>query len=329
MILRFSPIVWVLIFIAPTLGNAAEPPKVVVSMAPIHSLVASVMKGISTPELLIKGGTSPHNTRLKPSQMRSLSQAEVIFWLGEEAESFLQHPLESASSKQHVIKILDLPKLLLLPLRKGGIWESDNHRPHNIEHTAAGHAKNIDSHIWLDPLNAKIIAQAVADTLSKIDAERAIQYQENAKHLIFRLENLHLEIGAVAVAAINKPHIVFHDAYQYFEARYQLKAAGSVTLDPDRKPGARRLREIQQKIHKANAHCIFSEPQFPSSHLKILTGDNEYYSGTLDPIGTDIPPGPNMYFTLMRRLVSDFVSCLCQLYAGDEFKDEAAATEAK
>ncbi len=329
MILRFSPIVWVLIFTAPTFGNAAEPPRVVVSMAPIHSLVAGVMKGIGTPELLIKGGTSPHNTRLKPSQMRSLSQAEVIFWLGEEAEGFLQQPLKSASSKQHIIKILDLPKLLLLPLRKGGIWEDDSHGKHNSGHATAEHPEHIDSHIWLDPFNAMIIAQAVADILSKIDTERATQYQENAKQLIFRLENLHLEIDAVAVAAINKPHIVFHDAYQYFETRYRLKAAGSVTLDPDRKPSAKRLREIQQKIQNSNAHCIFSEPQFPSSHLKILTGSNEYYSGTLDPVGTEIPPGPNMYFTLMRRLVSDFVSCLCQLYAGDEFKEDSPVTEAE
>ena len=323
MILRISFILWVFILASPISGSAAEPPKVVVSMAPIHSLVAGVMGGISTPELLIKGGASLHNTRLKPSHMRSLSQADVIFWLGEEAEGFLKRPLENASSRQHIIKIIALPKLLLLPLRSGGIWETRSHsalHDHDQEHTTQ-RPENIDSHLWLDPFNAKIIAQAVADTLSKIDAERADQYQENAKRLIFRLENLHLELGDVAVAAINKPHIVFHDAYQYFEHRYNLKAAGSVTLNPDRKPGARRLREIQQKLQATKAHCIFSEPQFSSSHLKILTGDGQYYSGTLDPIGIDIPPGPDMYFILMRRLVSDFVSCLCQIYIGDEIKE--------
>jgi len=328
MILRFSLTLWVLILTMPALSSASEPPKVIVSIAPIHSLVTGVMKGIGTPELLIKGGLSPHNTSLRPSQMRSLSQAEVIFWLGEEAESFLEHPLESTSNNQHIIKILSLPKLLLLPLRKGGIWETHDHaipHDHDHEHTTL-RPENIDSHIWLDPFNAKIIAQAVADILSEIDTERANQYQENAKQLIFRLENLHLEIGDVAVAAINKPYIVFHDAYQYFEQRYHLKAAGSVTLDPDRKPGARRLREIQQKLQDTSTHCIFSEPQFPSSHLKILTGGDQYYSGTLDPIGINIPPGSDMYFILMRRLVSDFVSCLCQIYIGDELTEEEPET---
>ncbi len=332
MILRFSLILWGFILTTPALSSAAKPPRVLVSMSPIHSLVTGVMKGISTPELLIKGGLSPHNISLKPSQMRALSQAEVIFWLGEEAESFLKHPLESASSDQQIIKILDLPKLRLLPLRQGGIWEQ--HAPstahadntHPAHEQVAQRPENIDSHVWLDPLNAQIMAQAIADTLSAIDSERAAQYQENTKHLIFRLENLHLEIGNVAAAAINKPYIVFHDAYQYFEDRYQLKPAGSVTIDPKRKPGARRLREIQQKLQETKAHCIFSEPQFPSSHLRILTGDGQYYSGNLDPIGIDIPPGQNMYFILMRRLVSDFVSCLCQIYVGEEFITEEEAT---
>ncbi|MCF6353691.1 MAG: zinc ABC transporter substrate-binding protein [Candidatus Polarisedimenticolaceae bacterium] len=312
----------------PAWVSAAEPPRVLVSMAPIHSLVAGVMRGISTPELLVKGGISPHNTRLKPSQMRLLSQADLIIWLGEEAEGFLRRPLENRSKNQQTLKILALPKLLLLPLRKGGIWEKEHHNTQDAHgHATAQQPEHIDSHVWLDPLNAKIIAQAVADTLSKMDTEHASQYQENAQRLIFRLENLHLEISAVVATAINKPHIVFHDAYQYFEHRYHLTPAGSVTLDPGRKPGARRLREIQQKLQETNAHCIFSEPQFPSSHLKILAGDGQYYSGTLDPIGSSIPPGPDMYFILMRRLVSDFVSCLCQIYAGDEFEEKSPVTE--
>ncbi len=333
MILRFSLTLWVFILTLPALGSASEPPKVLVSVAPIHSLVTGVMKNISTPALLMKGGFSPHSAHLKPSQMRSLSQAEVVFWLGEEAESFLKHPLESASNNQQIIKILDLPKLLLLPLRQGGVWEKHDRITDNTADShherATQRPENIDSHVWLDPLNAKIIAQAIADALSAIDNERAAQYQENAKRLIFRLENLHLEVGNVAAAAVNKPYIVFHDAYQYFENRYNLKPAGSVTIDPDRKPGARRLREIQQKLQDTNAHCIFSEPQFPSSHLKILTGDGQYYSGNLDPIGIDIPPGQNMYFILIRRLVSDFVSCLCQIYAGEEFTEDAPTVTPK
>jgi len=332
MILRLSLILWVLIFVTPAFGGSTKPPKVIVSIAPIHSLVASIMKGIGTPELLVKGGISPHNASLRPSQMRSLSQAELIFWLGEEAEGFLKQPLENASSRQRIVKVIDLPELLLLPLRRGGIWEGHSHAAEDVTDTPHGHEhraqrpESIDSHIWLDPFNAKIIAQAVADILGEIDTERASQYQENAKRLIFRLDNLHLEIGDVTVAAINKPYIVFHDAYQYFEYRYHLKAAGSVTLDPDHKPGARRLREIQQKLQETQAHCIFSEPQFPSSHLKALVGEDQYYSNELDPIGVDILPGPDMYFILMRRLVSDFVSCLCQIYIGDELKEEAPIT---
>lgn len=306
MVLRYSPVILALILAAPVLATTTKPPRVVASIAPLHSLVAGIMQDVAEPELLIKGGTSPHSHNLRPSQMRALSRARVIFWVGERMEWFLRRPLSQPSTGQKIIAVANLPGLLLLPARHGGIWENHSHS----ENTAKTH-KDIDNHIWLDPENAKIIAQEIAITLSKIDPDRAAVYQENTIHLIARLNDLHLEIMD-ATAATKKPYLVFHDAYQYFEQRYQLKAIGSVTVSPDRKPGARRLQEIQQKLRDAEAHCIFSEPQFPASQLNMLTEDGKYYSGELDPIGIDIPPGPDMYFILMRRLASSFVACLNQ-----------------
>lgn len=320
MILRYS-LTLLLLVTTSVSATANEPPRVLVSIAPLHSLVASIMKGVAEPELLIRGSTSPHSYRLRPSQMRALSQAKLIFWVSEEMEGFLRRPLAQISPHQKAIKITNLTKLLLLPARQGGIWEKNHatetpvtqHADHDHQHQG-----NIDNHVWLDPENAKIIAQATADALSEADPTRTALYQKNASTLIVQLENLHLEIKAATAAVINKPYLVFHDAYQYFEHRYQLNAVGSVTIDPDRKPGARRLQEIQQKLQSAEAHCIFSEPQFPGSHLKMLTNNGKYYAGKLDPVGINIPPGPDMYFILMRQLVSSFVGCLCQSYAEND-----------
>lgn len=301
----------------PFSAQAGEPPRVVVSIGPIHSLIASLTKGITEPELLVKGGVSHHGFSLRPSHMRAISQANVIFWLGAESEAFLARPLANAKPQQRIFNLMYSPGLTLLQTRTGGDWEEESHD------TAEAHdhgAESIDPHIWLDPLNAEAMATAATAVLIEADPERAAQYRENHERLLFRLQNLDLEMRDAVTMALGKPYLVFHDAYQYFEKRYGLKAVGAVTLSPEQKPGARRLKEIREKLKRTQAHCIFTEPQFPSKHLQVITEGGDYYSGVLDPLGVDIAPGPDLYFMLLRRLSSSLVSCLCQVYVGDELQ---------
>jgi len=290
--------------------QAAEPPRVVVSIAPLHSLITGLMKGITTPELLVKGGTSHHGFSLRPSQMRTITQANVIFWLGAEAESFLERPLASARPEQRIFNLMQSPGLTLLGTRSGETWQAEHQvegsGPHDHRHAG----KATDPHIWLDPLNAEAMVKAATVVLVEADPERAAQYRENSDRLLFRLQNLDIEMRDSVALALGKPYLVFHDAYQYFEHRYGLKAAGAISISPERRPGAKRLREIQRTLKETNARCIFVEPQFPSNFLQAIVGEGEYYTGTLDPLGIDIPPGPDMYFILMRRLSSSLVSCL-------------------
>ena len=60
-------------------GATENPPKVVASIKPIHSLVATVMLGIGEPDLIIKGAGSPHTYALKPSQAAALENADLVF----------------------------------------------------------------------------------------------------------------------------------------------------------------------------------------------------------------------------------------------------------
>jgi zinc transport system substrate-binding protein len=301
-------------------AHAKEPPRVVVSIGPIHSLIAGLTRGITEPELLVKGGVSPHNFSLRPSHMRTITQADIIFWLGAEAETFLQRPLANAKPKQQIFNLTQSPGLTLLPSRSGGNWEEETH-DHEHEHKA------IDPHVWLDPLNAEAMVKAATLVLIEADPERAEQYLENLERLLLRLKKLDLEIRDAVTMALDKPYLVFHDAYQYFEHRYGLKAVGAITLSPEQKPGARRLKEIREKIQQTRARCIFTEPQFPAKYLEVITEGGDYYSGILDPLGVDIPPGPDMYFILMRRLSSALVSCLRQAHTGGEPASAAPAAQ--
>ena len=106
------------------------------------------------------------------------------------------------------------------------------------------------------------------------------------------------------------PFVVFHDAYQYFEKSYALRAVGSITVSAERRPGAKRVKEIRETIRSLGARCVFSEPQFSSAILDTLLEGTKTRTGTLDPLGAGLPAGPDAYFTLMRSLGSSLAECL-------------------
>lgn len=296
-------------------------PKVVVSIKPVHSLVAAVMEGVAEPELLLAGGESPHSYTLRPSQARALSSADVIFWVGEGLESFLGKPLTSLSRNAHTVAISEIEGIRLLPVRAGGVWEG--HDPahgghaHKHEHPKKGDSKHSahgssdrDMHLWLDPYNARIIAKEAAAELGRLYPEHDARFTLNAERLAARLEHLDNDLQRTLAPVSGVPFIVFHDAYQYLESRYGLNAAGSVTLDPDRTPGAKRLGDIRRVITERRAACVFSEPQFTPRLVGTVIEGTGARQGELDPLGADLVPGPDAYFTLMERLGDNLRSCL-------------------
>ncbi len=283
--------------------QAAQPPRVVVSIAPLHSLVAGVMEGVAAPKLLVRGNASIHAYTLRPSQVRALHHARVVFRIGSELESFLDKPLAALDEKRvRIVDLIDWPGMTLLPTRSGGLWQ--HHDGHH------GKRKYIDSHIWLDPRNAKIIVSAVVEVLSTTDPEHASRYRANGKKILTKLDELDRELGATLAPVKTVPYLVFHDAYHYFEARYGLNAAGAVVTSPEQMPGARRLREVRKYIRSTAARCLFREPQFSPAWLKLISEGTELKIGTLDPLGAELDPGPDLYFTLMRRLAASLTDCL-------------------
>jgi len=306
-----------LIFTA--LGTAFAGPRVVVTVKPLHSLVAGVMAGVGEPDLIIRGAGSPHTYNLKPSEARLLERAQVIFWIGESLETFMEKPLAALGSNARIVAVMQVPGIMLLPGRKGGAWEEyegpdEADHGHDApaapvnagEHAAATH----DGHLWLDPANARIIARATAGVLGRTDPENRGRYAANADALVARIDALDAELKAALAPARDIPFVVFHDAYQYFEKSYSLRAVGSITVSAERKPGARRVKEIRGTIRSLGARCVFSEPQFSSAILGTLLEGTHTRTGTLDPLGAGLPAGPDAYFTLMRALGSSLAECL-------------------
>jgi len=294
-------------------AGAAAPPSVVASIKPVHSLVAAVMQGIATPHLIVRGAASPHTYSLHPSDAEALQNADLVFWTGPGLEAFLASPLAALAGDAEVVGLADSPGLTLLPFRDAG--------PIAGEHEADGHETEIhaaddhdhatfDLHLWLDPDNARAMLREIERALAEADPARAARYAANADRLDRRIAALATEIGAMAAPLRDRRFIVFHDAYQYFERRFGLAAAGSITVSPDRPPGARRISEMQDLVRRAGAVCIFAEPQFNADLVALVAGDTGARTGVLDPLGIGLDDGPDLYPDLMRRLAETVRDCL-------------------
>ncbi|WP_367716350.1 zinc ABC transporter substrate-binding protein ZnuA [Nitratireductor sp. GISD-1A_MAKvit] len=321
-------------------ANAADR-QVVASIKPVHSLVAGVMEGVGEPQLILEGAGSPHTYSMRPSQARMLAGADVVFWVGPNMEVFLTKPLETLAGEARLVTLSKAEGITLLEMREGGAFEAHSHGDeadhedheahgdHADEHDHAeghdheghdheghdheGHDRHDhgpDAHIWLDPDNAKSIVDAIAGTLSEADAENASIYAANAEKLNERIDALKAEIAADMEAVKDRPFIVFHDGYQYFEKRFGLSAAGSITVSPEVIPGAQRIDEIHTKVGELDAACVFAEPQFEPRLVEVVTEGTSAKSGVLDPLGAEITDGPELYFDLMRGMAASFRECL-------------------
>lgn len=305
-----------------TSSNAMAAPNVVVSIKPIHSLVAAVMAGVGEPALIVDGGASPHTYNLKPSNARAIESADVVFWVGDGLEKFLEKPLQSLGSKATVVELDDAKGLEKLPFREGGPFEGHDHGEHeghdhaahdhgSHEHEAHDHGEGeFDMHLWLDPANAKAMAFEIEKTLITADPQNALAYQQNTKKLIEDLDALDKEIVATVAPIKDKPFIVFHDAYQYFENHYGVKTAGSITVSPESIPGAERIKQIHAKVKELNATCVFAEPQFEPKLVNVVIEGTNAKSATLDPEAATLEAGPDLYFKLMRGIATSLKNCL-------------------
>ncbi|OYY73206.1 MAG: zinc ABC transporter substrate-binding protein [Gammaproteobacteria bacterium 28-57-27] len=292
-------------------------PNVVTSIKPINDLVLAVMDGVGEPTRLIPPGSSPHTYALKPSERQAAEHADVLFWIGPEVETSLEKVSQNLPKQARVVTLADLPGMEKLQARTGGDWErkrpmarqADAHGKHG-DHDEHNHRSTLDGHMWLSPANAGVIVRATAQTLSEIDPTNTAKYQANAEQALTRLSQLDTSLKQQLAPVQNKPFIVFHDAYQYFEHAYDLQAAGSILVSPDAMASAKRVNDMRNKIKALGATCVFSEPQFEPKLVQTLVEGTQARTGVLDPLGASLPGGMDGYEQLIQNLANNLLHCL-------------------
>ena len=301
--------IWLLLpvlalLIAPARLMAA--PRVVASIGPVHSLAAAVMGNLGDPVQIVRGYGSPHAYQMRPSDAANLRDADLILWIGPSLETFLQRPLEGRNPAARVLELSALPGLRLLANRKPGVLTADEETHEHVE------ARGFDAHIWLNPGNAKRMGAAIADALSALDPAHAHIYRRNAQQLERRIDAMDRRIASRLAPVRTTRFVVFHDAFQYFEAYYGLNSVGSVSVSPDRAPSAKRIKALRTAIEERGVRCVFREPRFESALVRVLLEGTGARSGVLDPLGSDVTPGPDAYFELMDANTDALVACLGQ-----------------
>ena len=309
--------------------------KVVASIKPLHSLASYLMDGVGKPDLIVEGYGSPHGFSMKPSHAKILQNADLIFWVGEDLEIFLEKPLSSIAKKAEKIELMEIKGLNVLKFRERNIFDKHDHDDHDDhgkkedyhddhehddhdkkeEHADhddhdghEGHAHGeYDPHIWLDPMNAKVILNKMVEHLIENDAKNASEYKSNLKNAFKDIDKLTADVKADL--SKSTASIVFHDAYQYFEERFDINILGAFTVNTDVMPGAEQLSEIREIIEHDKVSCIFSEPQFNPDIINAVAKDMDIKTGILDPLGATLNPGKNLYFDLIRNMSDSFKGC--------------------
>ena len=315
--------------------------KVVTTIKPLYSLISRIMETRGEPQLIIEGTNNPHTFVFKPSHAKMIEEADIIFWIGEDLEAFMEKPLDSLAEKAQVISFMELSSIEKLKFREKNIFDDhdghedeheghededdhghkdddhdDDHDGHEDEHEghdddhkdAHAHAHGeFDPHIWLDPENAKEMVKIIRDELIKIDPEGQRQYSVNTAGATLELDNLINSVEKELSKDIS--YIVFHDAYQYFENRFGVIPAGALTLNPDVLPGAKQIADIQDVINDKGIKCIFSEPQYNPKIIETLGNDMNVSTGVMDPLGAFIDAGPTMYVELINGIANSIKEC--------------------
>ena len=282
--------------------------KVVVTIKPIHALVAQVMGSTGTPELIVGGAASPHSYTLKPSDIQKMAAATVVFRVSGQVEPFTTKAARTLPKSTLLVTLQQAPGVVTLPQREGGPFEEHEH-----DHDGGGHANSeaeIDGHVWLDPANAVAMVDHIVSVLSSKSPENAAIYADNAAVARARLDALSADLSRDLAGIGGRPYVVFHDAYQYFEKRFGLKVVGSITVNPDVPPSGKRLAALRQKVSRLQATCVFGEPNFSAKVITSVIEGTDAKSGTLDPEGASLAAGPDLYDVLMRNLATALQQCL-------------------
>lgn len=323
----------------------ADVPSVAVDIAPVHSLVARVMEGVGTPDLIVQPGASPHEYSLRPSEAAALQDADLVFWIGPDLTPWLDGAIDTIATGAVVTELMEADGTIALEFRENAMFEAHDHEDedehsdyeeHDEENGDEAHEEHgdheehaegedghdehgddddhghgaHDPHAWLSPANAATWLNVIAGQLSAADPDNAGAYFANAASARAEMDALVDDVNATLDPVRGGSFIVFHDAYQYFEVAFDFPASGAISIGDASDPSPARVAEIQARIADESIVCVLAEPQFNPGLVETVLDGTQANTGVMDPLASDLEPGPALYPQLIRNLAGTLANCL-------------------
>ncbi|MDD2053131.1 zinc ABC transporter substrate-binding protein ZnuA [Pseudomonas putida] len=287
-------------FVAPVQADV----RVLTSIKPLQLIAAAVQDGVAVPEVLLPPGASPHNYALRPSDVRRVQSADLLYWIGPDMESFMPRVLKGRSLP--TVTVQELPDLKLRHFAE----DNHSHAEHADDHDHDHRPGSLDAHLWLSPTNARVIAARMAADLSAADPANAPRYQGNLKAFNERLDALDSRLKARLAVVSGKPYFVFHEAYDYFEDAYGLKHTGVFSVASEVQPGAQHVAAMRARLQEVGKTCVFSEPPLRPRLAETLTAGLPVKLAELDALGGYTPATAQGYEQVLEKLGNDLAACL-------------------
>lgn len=286
------------------ISSAQAEVRVLTSIKPLQLIAAAVQDGIAVPEVLLPPGASPHNYALRPSDVRKVQSVELLYWIGPDMESFLPRVLKGRTLPS--LAVQDLPGLKLRHFAEDNHSHAEEADEHDHDHRPG----SLDAHLWLSPVNARVIADRMAADLSAADPANAARYQSNAKAFDQRLDALDARLKARLAPIAGKPYFVFHEAFDYFEDAYGLKHAGVFSVAAEVQPGAQHVAAMRMRLQQVGKTCVFSEPPLRPRLAETLVAGLPVKLAELDALGGYTPATAQGYEQVLEKLGNDLAGCL-------------------
>lgn len=286
------------------IGSAQAEVNVLTSIKPLQLIAAAVQEGVAIPEVLLPPGASPHNYALRPSDVRKVQSVDLVYWIGPDMEGFLPRVLKGRTLPS--VAVQDLPGLKLRRFAE----DSHSHAEEADEHDHDHRPGSLDAHLWLSPINARVIAAKMAADLSAADPANAARYQSNLKAFDERLDALDLRLKARLAGIAGKPYFVFHEAFDYFEDAYGLKHAGVFSVAAEVQPGAQHVAAMRTRLQEVGKTCVFSEPPLRPRLAETLVTGLPVKLAELDALGGYTPATAQGYEQVLEKLGNDLAGCL-------------------
>lgn len=296
------------LFVAFIAFSAQADVRVLTTIKPLQQIAAAVQDGLGSPEALLPPGASPHHYALRPSDVRRVADADLLYWVGPDMENFLPRVLSNRSKP--TVAVQSLPGMKLRHFGEDSqSHEEEDHDDHDHDHRPG----SLDAHLWLSSVNARVIAGKMAADLTRVDPGNAARYQSNLKAFDERLDALDGRIKARVAGVAGKPYFVFHEAFDYFEAEYGLKHTGVFTVAAEVQPGAQHVAAMRKRLQEVGKTCVFSEPPLRPRLAETLTAGLPVRLAELDALGGSDPVDSKGYERLLEKLAGDLAGCLDQL----------------